>query len=89
MRILICLILTIKKESGETVKTGRFAFLDTSGIIKYSVYTRMDVICNVQDVFVNICNNIKPIVSLEKIITDKKLIFNCDEFNVVPDKHTV
>ena len=86
---LICLILTIKKESGETVKTGRFAFLDTSGIIKYSIYTRMDVTCNVQDVFVNICNNIEPTVSLENIITDKKLIFNCDEFNVIPNKHTV
>ena len=86
---LICLILTIEKESGEIIKNGRFAFLDTSGVIGYTPLVRMDTLFNIQDVLVQILDEINITAEVKDVTPDKKLTFNHDEFDVVPDKHTV
>jgi hypothetical protein len=76
-------MITITSEQGSERKIGRFAFLDTSGVIKYVPAVRMDVLYDIQDVYNKICENNKHSSTIVQNLTTKgKLIFSRNEFNI-------
>lgn len=80
---LLYVVITITPERGTPRQIGRFAFLDTSGVIKYTAYTRMDLLYNIQDVYDKICSKYKyDSATASKFTTNGKLTFNKPEFNI-------